>query len=98
VADTTLSAPDTAPHVTDPAWLKAAVTLGVTSVIALFLTYFLAKDLKADLRDLTATAQATKAVVDKHAIDGQVQRSLLYGICRGVNKTDEARELCEVGR
>lgn len=84
------------------AWARIVAFIGVPSVMALGLVYWLTTEVSADLKAQSADLAKVAAAVDAHVADEHAEhkasRGLLYAICRGVNKSDEARELCEVGR
>ena len=80
----------TLPRPSTAAIVSAVINLGVASVIALGFAWFLASDVKADLRDV-------KAAIGSHAVDTRDTLRLLKAICLNVSKSDVERANCEVG-
>ncbi len=85
-----------------PAWLSAAIKLGVPSLIALFLVLWMTQRFSADAKAMAEDVKATKAAVEQHIndmrSDAKIQRALLGAICENTAQSNAQRAACAVGR
>jgi hypothetical protein len=72
-------------------WTRFVRDVGVPSVVALALVYFLTQVVRADLADL-------KTTLHDHATASERQVLLLRAICLISADTDSEKTMCEVGR
>jgi cell division protein FtsB len=63
------------PETSGQSWLKLVAIYGVGSLIAVLLTVFLARDVKANQQDQLRELSATKAVVQQHIETDKVDRT-----------------------
>lgn len=84
-----------------PWWVKAIPTIGVPSLIALGLSWFLVEEVRANLASVRAqlTAHATQMSNDQTA--QQIRdRDLIYmfrQVCFNTARTDAQRDSCRTG-
>jgi hypothetical protein len=86
------------PNGNTPSWVKAAYFLGVPSVIALGVVYYLVVDNRTEMRNLNVSMNAHIGQMEKDQAEDRLRdtqnRQLLWQICQNTARTTIAERGC----